>query len=115
MPEPSLETIKRSRLSRWQLLRQMLDNFWVRWSTECLQRYLAIYKWNKSVPSLKEGSLVLVIDERYPPSKWPLGRVIQTHPGKDGHTRVVTVHTQFSLFKRPIVKLCPLPISVDTL
>lgn len=115
MPEPSLETIKRSRLSRWQLLRQMLDNFWVRWSTECLQRYHAIYKWNKSVPSLKEGSLVLIIDERYPPSKWPLGRVIQTHPGKDGHTRVVTVRTQFSSFKRPIVKLCPLPISVDTL
>lgn len=105
IPEPSLETIKSSRLSRWQLLRQMLDNFWARWSTECLQRYLAIYKWNKSAPSLKEGSLVLVVDERYPPSKWPLGRVIQRHPGKDGHTRVVTVRTQFSSFKRPIFVL----------
>ncbi|XP_025263150.1 uncharacterized protein LOC112637495 [Camponotus floridanus] len=28
IPEPSLETIKSSRLSRWQLLQQMLDNFW---------------------------------------------------------------------------------------
>ncbi|XP_029671495.1 uncharacterized protein LOC115240471 [Formica exsecta] len=115
VPEPSLEIVKSSRLSRWQLLRQMLDSFWSRWSTECLQRYLAIYKWSRSAPSLKEGALVLVIDERYPPSKWPLGRVIQTHPGKDGHTRVVTVRTQTTSLKRPVVKLCPLPIPVDSL
>lgn len=54
--------------------------------------------------------MVLVIDERYPPSKWPLGRIIDTHPGKDGLTRIVTVRTQTNILKRPIVKLCPLPV-----
>lgn len=97
------------------MIRQILDSFWSRWSKECLQRYLAVYKWNKPSPSIQKNSLVLVIDERYPPSKWPLGRVIQTHPGKDGYTRVVTVRTQTSSLKRPIVKLCPLPIAVDSL
>lgn len=46
-----------------------------------------------------------------PPSKWPLGRISKLHPGKDGQVRVVTVRTQTSTLKRPIVKLCPLPNS----
>ena len=115
IPEPSLETVKSSRLSRWQLTRQMLDSFWSRWSRECLQRYYSIHKWNQPSPSLSNGSLVLVIDERYPPSKWPLGRIIQTHPGPDGLVRVVSIRTQKSILKRPIAKLCPLPINNDSL
>ncbi|XP_011870855.1 PREDICTED: uncharacterized protein LOC105563679 [Vollenhovia emeryi] len=81
IPEPSLKQTKLSYLSRWQMISQMLQSFWSRWSTEYLQRLHAMYKWNRVVPSLDEGSLVLVIDERYPPSKWPLARVIKTHTG----------------------------------
>jgi len=55
--------------------------------------------------------LVFVLDERLPPSKWPLARVIATHPGQDGQVRVATVRTAASEFKRPIIKLCPLPIA----
>lgn len=109
--EPSLESSTLSRPSQWQLIRQMVDSFWSRWSKECLQQYHSIYKWNNPTPSLSKGSMVLVIDERYPPTKWPLGRIIDIHPGKDGLTRVVTVRTQVSTLKRPIVKLCPLPPS----
>ncbi|XP_039307877.1 uncharacterized protein LOC120358265 [Solenopsis invicta] len=115
IPEPSTETIKTSHLSRWQLIRQMLESFWTRWSKECLQRYYARYKWNKPTPSLREGTLVLVVDERYPPAKWPLGRIIQVHPGKDGLVRVVTIRTQTSVLKRPITKICPLPVIHETL
>ncbi|EFN65032.1 hypothetical protein EAG_00552, partial [Camponotus floridanus] len=114
IPEPSLLSVKGSRLSRWQLTRQMLESFWTRWSRECLQRHLAIYKWNRISPSLQEGSLVLITDERYPPSKWPLGRIVQTHPGKDGQVRVVSIRTQSAIVKRPVVKICPLPISVNS-
>lgn len=110
VPEPSLEEERISRLSRWQLTRQMLESFWSHWSKECLQRHLALYKWNRETPSLQEGSFVLVVDERYPPSKWLLGRIIHTHPGKDGKVRVITVRTQTSTLKRPITQnsaLCP--------
>jgi len=55
IPEPSLLSVKCSRLSRWQLTQQMLESFWTCWSRECLQ-HLAIYKWNKTSPSLQEGS-----------------------------------------------------------
>lgn len=111
IPEPELENVKLSRLSRWQLLRQMTDSFWTKWSKECLQRYQTVYKWNQPMESIRKDSLVLVIDERYPPAKWPLGRILEVHPGKDGRTRVVTVKTQTSTFKRPITKISLLPVN----
>lgn len=110
IPEPNLLSEPISRLSRWQLLRQKVDHFWSRWSTECLQRYQAISKWHHPSTNIKEGSMVLVSDERYPPAKWPLARITQLHPGPDGLTRVVTLRTHNSTFKRPIAKLCVLPI-----
>lgn len=61
------------------------------------------------MPELQPNSIVLIMDERYPPSKWPLGRIIKVHPGKDGHVRVVTVKTATSTFERPVTKLRLLP------
>ncbi|EZA59659.1 hypothetical protein X777_16730 [Ooceraea biroi] len=68
-------------------------------------------KWQQPEQRVTTGSVVLIIDERYPPAKWPLARIIETHPGKDGLVRVVTIRTAVSTFKRPIHKLCPLPIT----
>ncbi|XP_018393245.1 PREDICTED: uncharacterized protein LOC108772247 [Cyphomyrmex costatus] len=110
IPEPNLIDQPSSRLTRWQLIRQKLEHFWKRWQTEYLQRYQAISKWHHPNMEVKEGSLVLIVDERYPPAKWPLARVVQLHPGKDGLIRVVTVRTATSTFKRPIVKIFILPI-----
>lgn len=55
--------------------------------------------------------MVLIIDERLSPAKWLLGRVIEVHAGSDGLVRVASVRTAKTVFKRPIVKLCPLPVS----
>ncbi|EZA46809.1 hypothetical protein X777_01595, partial [Ooceraea biroi] len=111
IPEPPLQDVPTSRLSRWQLLRQMIDRFWRRWSTEYLQRLQARNKWQHPERQLTKGSLVLIQDERFPPSKWPLARVIDTHPGTDGLIRVVTMRTTVATYKRPVHKLCPLPIN----
>ncbi|XP_046431027.1 uncharacterized protein LOC124184894 [Neodiprion fabricii] len=113
IPEPSLGHLPTSRLSRWQLLRQMLEHFWSRWSSEYLQLMQLRAKWHYRTNALKINSLVLIKDERYPPTKWALGRVVELHPGKDGLVRVVSVRTQHSTYKRPIVKLCLLR-SLDT-
>ncbi|XP_055910549.1 uncharacterized protein LOC129944914 [Eupeodes corollae] len=113
VPEPSLLHVPESRLSRYQHLRQMLERFWQRWSIQYLQRLQEFAKWHEAMPSLKVGTLVLVLDERYPPTKWPLARVIETHPGLDGLVRVVTIKTQSSTLKRPVVKLCPLPVYTE--
>ncbi|XP_018371800.1 PREDICTED: uncharacterized protein LOC108766794 [Trachymyrmex cornetzi] len=113
VPEPSLFDKPSSRLTRWQLIRQRVEQFWKRWTSECIHCYQAISKWHHPSTQLKEGSMVLLTDERYPPAKWPLARVLQLHPGKDGLTRVVTVRTATTTYKRPITKVCVLPIDQD--
>ena len=110
IPEPSLSEIPVSRLDRWQLIQQRLQYFWSRWSTECLQRHLSISKWHHPSNEIKEGSLILITDEKLPPAKWPLAQVTSLHPGHDGLTRVVTLKTATTTLQRPIVKLAPLPV-----
>ncbi|XP_029680155.1 uncharacterized protein LOC115245812 [Formica exsecta] len=113
IPEPSLTSVPLTRLSRWQLIQQQLQHFWSRWSAECLQRQLAISKWHHPSTQIKVGSLVLLTDERFPPSKWPLARVTQLHLGSDGLCRVVTLKTATTELKRPITKLAVLPMTPD--
>ncbi|XP_044767196.1 uncharacterized protein LOC123323088 [Coccinella septempunctata] len=111
VPEPSLEDLSTSRLSRWQLIQQRTQQFWSKWSTQFLQRQLSISKWHHPAHDIKVGSLVLLTDERLPPCKWPLGRVMAVHPGTDGLVRVVTLKTSTSTLTRPISKLAILPVS----
>lgn len=67
-------------------------------------------KWTLDKPNLQPNDLVLIKDENAPPLKWPIGRVIETAPGYDGHVRVVTVKTAEGTVKRAIAKLCKLPL-----
>ncbi|XP_046802094.1 uncharacterized protein LOC124418771 [Lucilia cuprina] len=113
VPEPSVLDFSVSRLSRLQLIQQMIESFWKRWSNEYLQRFRSMSKWKQQENSIKKGSLVLIADERYPPMKWPLGRILEVHPGPDGLIRVVTVKTASSTLKRPLVKICPLPVDEE--
>ncbi|KMQ82619.1 hypothetical protein RF55_22352 [Lasius niger] len=109
LPEPSLLDARTNRLSRWQLLQQMRDHLWQRWSREYLQRLAPRPKWWTTPGNLEEGQLCLVKNETTPPCRWPLARIIRLHPGADGQIRVVDVRTSGGEFTRPVVKLVPLP------
>ncbi|XP_044595862.1 uncharacterized protein LOC123272906 [Cotesia glomerata] len=115
IPEASLENRKISKLNRWHLIRQITESFWNKWMEQCLQRYQVIHKWKTPSNDIHEGSIVLIADERYPPGKWPLGRVLTTHQGADNLIRVAVIRTQTSTITRPITKLCPLPTDQDSL
>ncbi|XP_063994835.1 uncharacterized protein LOC135172611 [Diachasmimorpha longicaudata] len=103
VPEPSLLQKPSSKVQRWNLVTQSTQQFWSRWSKECLQRYQAIYKWKNQQENIKVGDMVLTMDE-YPPATWPIARVIATRPGADGLTRVVTVRTARSQVARRITR-----------
>ncbi|XP_046145777.1 uncharacterized protein LOC123989146 [Osmia bicornis bicornis] len=105
VPEPTLLDVSVNRLSRWQFLQQRLQQFWRLWSTQYLQRLQAISKWHHPSNEIKVGSLVLITDERLPPGKWPMARVLSLMPGKDGLTRIVNLKTATTTLTRPIVKL----------
>ena len=110
IPEPDITSEKLNRLTRFQLLQQMSQHFWRRWSGEFLTRLQQRPKWLNHRTNLEINDLVIVKDENLPPLKWKLGRVINTHPGPDGMVRVVTLKTAEGELKRPVVKLCLLPI-----
>ncbi|XP_046468109.1 uncharacterized protein [Neodiprion pinetum] len=111
IPEPSLGDVPVNRLSHLQRIQERLQSFWERWSHDCLQSHQTISKWQTSFNDVAVGSLVLITDERLPPTRWLLARVTQVHPGRDGLTRVVTLKTATSTVTRPIHRLVLLPVS----
>ncbi|XP_058456726.1 uncharacterized protein LOC131434098 [Malaya genurostris] len=113
IPEPSYKEIKVGRLSRWQHVQLMREHFWKRWSAEYLHHLQTRPKWHSEVINIKEGALVVLKDDNAPPNQWHLGRIIATHPGRDGIVRVVTVKTAAGEYRRATTKICLLP-SVDS-
>ncbi|XP_036143579.1 uncharacterized protein LOC118645869 [Monomorium pharaonis] len=60
IPEPSLDDLAVSRLSRWQFIQQRVQQFWSQWSAHYLQRQQSIFKWHHKNNDINIGSLVLI-------------------------------------------------------
>ena len=56
------------------------------------------------------GMLVLIRDDSTPSMQWPLGRIIELHPGSDDITRTVSIQTSQGILKRAVTKIAILPI-----
>lgn len=111
---PSVLDLSENRLSRWQTIQRITEVFWRSWSSDYLHALQQRPKWRVIQRLANVGQVVLVRNPLSPPSQWELGRIIACHPGDDGLTRVVTVKTCRSEYKRPIVKLCFLPVAINT-
>ena len=48
------------------------------------------------------------------PTKWPLGRIVNTKRGADELVREATVHTASGTYVRTITKLVLLPVELDS-
>ncbi|XP_076301742.1 uncharacterized protein LOC143219747 [Lasioglossum baleicum] len=113
IPEPSVLNVTENRLSRWQLLQRLTEIFWKTWTTDYMQTLHQRPKWRVVQRLAKVGQIVLVRNPNNPPCKWELGRISACHPGDDGLVRVVTIRTAQSEYKRPITKLCFLPVAIN--
>ncbi|XP_050437851.1 uncharacterized protein LOC126844044 [Adelges cooleyi] len=107
--EPNLDNIPLSHFQRWRLIKDLHTHFWKRWQNEYLQTLQQRTKWTNHSDNLTPNMLVLV-REPTSPLLWKLGRILSLSPGQDGIARVATVQTTTGIIKRPIVKLCPLPV-----
>lgn len=108
-PEKPMENLNEH--VRWQHLQILVEHFWQRWSREYLLRMQSRPKWARQQTNYKVNELVMIRDERLPPNQWLMARIVEMHPGKDNIVRVVTLKTKNGLLKRPIVKICRLPIA----
>jgi len=108
---PSINVLHENinRLARKQLIDRLVQSYWARWKDEYLHQLQIRQKWNTTSNPVKVGTVVLVLHENTPPLQWPLGRITEIFPGNDGVVRVASVKTKFGTYKRPVIKLCPLP------
>lgn len=91
------------------MLDSLIQSFWKRWKTEYLNTLQIRNKWLKNTSLIKEGTVVLLQAENSSPLDWPLGIIEKVFPGKDGVVRVVNVRTKSGIYRRPVVKIYPLP------
>ncbi|XP_077265702.1 uncharacterized protein LOC143899343 [Temnothorax americanus] len=111
VPTHDVTPLSVNRLSRWQLVQRIHQDFWKRWHYKYLNTLQQRPKWWTSVNPLAVGSLVLIRDANMPPLRWRRGRVEALHPSSDDVPRVATVRVaDGSTISRPLVKLCPLPM-----
>lgn len=113
VPNPNLQNVKVSHLSRWQYLQKLLSDLWHRWQNEYICTLQQRQKWQNKNKEFAIGDIVLIKSENLPPGKWALGRIVDKHPGTDGVTRVYSVKSKDSIVRRIVNKLCPLPIDTE--
>lgn len=108
IPDENLIDVNVNRLTRWQYMQQLVQQFWSKWSMEYLTQLQKKPKWDQKLQNLQINDVVLIKDDNLSPTQWLLGKITTTHPGKDGLVRVATVKTKNGLLKRSVSKLCPL-------
>ncbi|CAI6367665.1 unnamed protein product [Macrosiphum euphorbiae] len=111
LPDKDVANVPTNRLRRWQLVTQLTQQIWQRWSREYLSQLQGRTKWSsKNGPSVKKDLLVVIREPNLAPTQWRLGRIIELHPGQDDVIRVVTVRTERGQSKQAVRNLCPLPL-----
>jgi len=91
--------------ARYKYLQRLLKHFWKRWTTEYLPQLQRKNKWRNEEVPLKVGDVVLVTEDNTTRPTWPMGRVTEVVPGRDGLIRTVKVKTKKGAFVRPVQRL----------
>ncbi|UYV69201.1 hypothetical protein LAZ67_6002812 [Cordylochernes scorpioides] len=60
--------------------------------------------------NLRIGDIVVIGSDLRKRTEWPLGRIIELYPGKDGIVRVAKLKTGGGIVIRPVQRLCPMEL-----
>ncbi|GFU05132.1 integrase catalytic domain-containing protein [Trichonephila clavipes] len=102
-PDPELAGFLVDENINWKFLPPRAPNFGGLWEA-------GRSKWKFEKDNARVGDLVLIKEDNLAVNKWLMGRLIEVFPGKDNRIRVVTIKTQHGVVKRPISKICILPM-----
>ena len=91
---------------RWRRVQELTRHVWRRWLREYIPTLQPRRKWTRERTDFAVGDVVLVVDPNTARGHWPLGRILEVFPGKDGHVRVVRVRISNQTFIRPVTRLC---------
>ena len=98
---------------RWKQVALLVASFWKRWRKEYLHTLQTRIKWTRPQVDIAVDDLVILRNPDDPPINWPLARVVEVLPGKDGRVRVVKVKTVKKEYIRPITQVCVIPLPTD--
>lgn len=115
LPQHDVTNIHENRLDRYQRTQHCLQQFWQRWSKEYLSNLQVRTKWRfEKAGNVNVGELVLIKEDKTPPQKWSMSRIIELHPGPDNLVRVVSLKLpNGAIVKRAINKICLFPKSEE--
>ena len=92
--------------TRWKVVQALSKMFWSRFVKEYLPALQIRKKWNKPQRNMQGNDIVIVMEDNIHRSHWPLARVIETYPGRDGIVRFVRLKLPNTELMRPCNKLC---------
>lgn len=109
---PELEVMERDKMHKRLRYRQnLMAELRRRFRDEYLGQLKARRSTYKVAAPVKIDDVVLISDDNKRRLMWPLARVIEVYPGRDGHVRCVKLKTAKGILIRPIQRLVPLEIS----
>ena len=90
---PNIDNVSREDVSsygqmRWRRVRYLSEQFWTRWKSDYLSNLQSRNKWRKPSNNLRVDDVVL-LKEDSPRCLWPMGRVVEPFPDRDGRVRKV--------------------------
>ncbi|GBO43894.1 hypothetical protein AVEN_203275-1, partial [Araneus ventricosus] len=94
---------------------KVIEELRKRFRSEYLGQLIQRQKQDPQLSNIREGDIVLIGDDVKKRLQWPLARIIELIPGKDGLVRTVKLKTQSSTLIRPIQRVFPLELSGNDL
>lgn len=94
----------------WKRRLQFQGNLMSRFCKDYLQSLRQRQKWHNPKEDLKVGQIVLIDTPNKKRVLWPMARVTEAFPGRDGRVRSVMLKTEKGSFRRPVQKVVPLEI-----
>ena len=84
---------------KWRQVQYIADLFWKRWVREYLPLLQERQRWNEKKRSLKAGDIVVIMDASAPRGSWPLARVLEVFPDRQGLVRSVRLQKNLTSLK----------------
>ena len=90
---------------QWKYVQHITTQFWRQWLRAYLPQLQMRPKWVNTERNLRNGDIVLLMDENTPRGAWPLGLITGVKEGRDGLVRSATVKTKSTSLVRPVTKM----------
>ena len=87
---------------KWHHSQILADHFWTAFIWHYLPKLQTRKKWKSDKVNLDSSQVVLIVDSQYPRPSWPIKRITEIYPGKDGKVRSASsskVGSTYSLFQ----------------